>query len=200
MTIQEIKSMLRQNTVLYRNSAKPLTKSEADLLVASWASALSDVPSEAGKMAFSRALKVCHYPVLLADIFDQLRIMQSESEPGAADLWRLICEKAQKATANKGLYIYTGHLPDGRTQGQAARDENKKLFDELPPAVRNYFGSLQALIEFDSENTPGKSIRRREFEKYYAEWQQRQPLDPQKLPCAGAAQAMDGIKSKPLQG
>ena len=141
MTVQEIQTMIRQNMVLYRNVAKPLTDKEADLLIATWADALSDVPSAAGKLAFRRALRVCHFPVLIADLYDQLRAMQMESEPKAADLWQLVCERAHKANENKGLYSFTGHLPDGRTQGQAARDANKRLFDELPPAVHEYFDS-----------------------------------------------------------
>ena len=128
MTVQEIQTMIRQNMVLYRNVAKPLTDKEADLLIATWADALSDVPSAAGKLAFRRALRVCHFPVLIADLYDQLRAMQMESEPKAADLWQLVCERAHKANENKGLYSFTGHLPDGRTQGQAARDANKRLF------------------------------------------------------------------------
>ena len=117
MTVQEIQTMIRQNMVLYRNVAKPLTDKEADLLIATWADALSDVPSAAGKLAFRRALRVCHFPVLIADLYDQLRAMQIESEPKAADLWQLVCERAHKANENKGLYSFTGHLPDGRTQG-----------------------------------------------------------------------------------
>ena len=184
--MQEIQTMIRQNMVLYRSVAKPLTDKDADLLISTWADALADVPSAAGRLAFRRALRVCHFPVLIADVYDQLRAMQLESEPKAADLWQLVSEKSHKATENKGLYGYTGHLPDGRTQGQAASDANKKLFDELPPAVQEYFGSLQALIDLDAETASGKSIRRRDFEKFYSKWQQRQPLDPQKLPCAGA--------------
>lgn len=76
MTVQEIQTMIRQNMVLYRNVAKPLTDKEADLLIATWADALSDVPSAAGKLAFRRALRVCHFPVLIADLYDQLRAMQ----------------------------------------------------------------------------------------------------------------------------
>ena len=196
MTVQEIQTMIRQNMVLYRNVAKPLTDKEADLLIATWADALSDVPSAAGKLAFRRALRVCHFPVLIADLYDQLRAMQMESEPKAADLWQLVCERAHKANENKGLYSFTGHLPDGRTQGQAARDANKRLFDELPPAVQEYFGSLQALVDLDAETASGKSIRRRDFEKFYADWQKQQPFDPQKLPCAAAGPALNGIAQK----
>ena len=86
MTVQEIQTMIRQNMVLYRNVAKPLTDKEADLLIATWADALSDVPSAAGKLAFRRALRVCHFPVLIADLYDQLRAMQMESEPKAVGL------------------------------------------------------------------------------------------------------------------
>ena len=126
--------------------------------------------------------------------------MQMESEPKAADLWQLVCERAHKANENKGLYSFTGHLPDGRTQGQAARDANKRLFDELPPAVQEYFGSLQALADLDAETASGKSIRRRDFEKFYADWQKQQPLDPQKLPCAATGPVLKATSKKALPG
>ena len=126
--------------------------------------------------------------------------MQMESEPKAADLWPLVCERAHKANENKGLYSFTGHLPDGRTQGQAARDANKRLFDELPPAVQEYFGSLQALVDLDAETASGKSIRRCDFEKFYAGWQKQQPLNPQKLPCAPTGPVLKVTSKKALPG
>lgn len=197
MTVQEIQSLIRQNMVVYRNTAKPLSEQDAATLVAVWCDALTDVPSEAGKLAFRRALTVCHFPVTPADIFDQLRMMQAQQEPKAADLWNLICDKAKLARRNKGDYSWTAHLPDGRTEGQAARDKNQQLFAELPPAVRDYFGNLQALLDFEESDVAAKTYRQRDFERFYAIWQREQPLDPGKLPCVAQA-AMTSHEVKKL--
>ena len=182
MTMQEVQVLIRKNLVLYRNTAKPLSEADAAILVGTWAEHLADVPSYAGKLAFDKALEVCTFPVTLANIYTQLRKLQSESEPNAATLWGRICETAHKASENRSLYGYTGHLQDGRTQGQAAKEANKKLFDCLPMCVQRYFGSLQALIDFDSEDATGKSYRRWDFEKFYAEDLMSRPIDPLKLP------------------
>lgn len=200
MTVQEIQSLIRQNMVAYRNTAKPLSEQDAATFVAVWCDALADVPSEAGKLAFRRALTVCHFPITPADIFDQLRMMQAQQEPKVADLWNLICDKAKLARRSKGDYAWTARLPDGRTEGQAAREKNKRLFAELPPAVQDYFGNLQALLEFADDDTTAKSYRRRDFEKFYAGWQKQQPLDPQKLPCAATGPVLKASSKKALPG
>lgn len=200
MTIDEVTVLMKWNLAMYAGCAKPICDADAATQITLWSAELADVPVYAGQLAMRKAFTVCDYPVKLSDLCRQLHNLQAESEPKAADLWQLVCEKAHKAAENKGLYVYTGRLPNGRTQGQAARDANKKLFDELPPAVQEYFGSLQALIDLDAETASGKSIRRRDFEKFYGDWQKQQPLNPQKLPCAAANPALRAADKKALRG
>lgn len=200
MTIDEVTVLMKWNLAIYAGCAKPICDADAATQITLWSAELADVPVYAGQLAMRKAFTVCDYPVKLSDLCRQLHNLQAESEPKAADLWQLVCEKAHKTAENKGLYVYTGRLPNGRTQGQAARDANKKLFDELPPAVQEYFGSLQALIDLDAETASGKSIRRRDFEKFYGDWQKRQPLDSRKLPCAADGSALKAASKKALQG
>ena len=46
---------------------------------------------------------------------------------------------------------------------------------------------MQALIDLDGDDATGKNFRRRDFEKFYREYQAARPLDPERLaalPCA----------------
>ena len=45
---------------------------------------------------------------------------------------------------------------------------------------------MQALIDLDGDDATGKNFRRRDFEKFYREYQAARPLDPERLaalPC-----------------
>lgn len=198
MTVDEVTALMKWNVAMYAGCAKSLSDADAATQIALWAAELADVPAYAGQLAMRKAFKVCDYPVKLSDLCRQLHNLQAASEPRAAELWLMICGAAHKAADNTSRYMYTAREPDGRTQGQIARDKNKAIFEGLPKSVQDYFGGLQGLIDFDTETASGKSIRRRDFEKFYTEWQQRQPIDPMKLPCAAAGPALNGIAQKVL--
>ncbi len=197
MTIREVEILIRQNMALYRNSAKPLTDSDAAIIIGVWADQLADIPAEAGNLAFKRALRVCRFPVTIADIFAQLRSMQTEQEPKTADLWKQINNAAHKAARNKYYYSFT-HKIDGISQGKLAAERNRRLFQELPACVQEYFGNLQSLIEFDELDGEAKSFRRRDFEKFYSAWLSEQEVDPAKLMATAKAMLPGGKGCKAL--
>lgn len=111
--------------------------------------------------------------------------------------WNTTREKRRAAGKSGGL-----KSGESRQRSNEAKEANanKRLFDELPPAVQEYFGSLQALVDLDAETASGKSIRRHDFEKFYADWQKQQPLDPQKLPCAATGPVLKVTSKKALPG
>lgn len=198
MTIDDVTVLMKWNLAMYAGCAKPLSDADAATQITLWAAELADVPAYAGQQAMRKAFTICDYPVKLSDLCRQLRILQAASEPKAAELWLMICGAAHKVADNTSRYVYTMREPDGRTQGQIARDENKSIFEGLPKSVQHYFGGLQGLVDLDAETTSGKAIRRRDFEKFYAEWQQGQPIDPMKLPCAAAGPALKSAAEKVL--
>lgn len=181
MTTNEVQNLIRQNIALYKVSEKALSEKDAAIQIAVWASALQDVPAPAGFAAMQKAFAVCRFPVTLADLMNQLRAMQAEHSETSAECWARLLSTARKAEQNADCYRFTAHLPDGRTQGQAAKAKNQALFDDLHPAARRWLGSLQELVELGRMDDVGLRIRRTSFEKSFSEYQVNAPLNPRFL-------------------
>ena len=194
MTIEEVTALLQQNNAMYAGRVPTITVELATVQIGIWSATLADVPAKAAQAALMRAFTVCRYPVTLADLCAQLHAMQAEADPPAGLLWDKITTAAHRARENKGLYSYTGRAADGRTIADAAREANREIFESLPAPARAWVGELQTLIDLDGEDQTGKGFRRRDFEKFYQEYQATQPLDPEKLaalPCVAFNPSLD---------
>ena len=194
MTISEASALYAQNMTFYAGRVPAPSKETTALQVSVWAATLADIPASAAQAALVRAFTVCRFPVTLADLMEQLHAMQAESEPRAGEVWQQITEAAHRARENKGLYSFTGKDAAGRRISDAAKEANKQLFELLPAPARQWLGSLQLLIDLDREDAAGTSIRRREFERFYKEYQETRPLDPAQL-----AELPGGRNDKQLQ-
>ena len=187
MTTDEVKALYKQNLLAYYSPKNaPADKDAVKYQIGIWSTALANVPAPAAQAALLRAFTVCRFPVTLADLCSQLHSMQEESDPPAGQLWAQITEAAYRARENKSLYSYTGRAADGRSIRQVAQEANKQIFEGLPVACRAWIGTLQALIDLDGDDATGKNFRRRDFEKFYREYQAARPLDPERLaalPC-----------------
>lgn len=186
MTTDEVKDLYKQNLLAYGMRSAPADGEAITYQLGIWSATLANVPAAAAQAALMRAFTVCRFPVTLADLCTQLHAMQAEADPPAGFLWDKITTAAHRARENKGLYGYTGRAADGRTIAEAARDANKEIFENLPVPARAWVGKLQTLIDLDGDDATGKNFRRRDFEKFYQEYQATQPLDPEKLsalPC-----------------
>lgn len=184
MTVKETQALIRQNLAMYRVGEKTFTEEQAATQLAIWAAALQDVPARAGMQAMQRAFTVCRFPVTLADLFDQLRAMQATQSRPAADVWRELLQAARKAHDNAAEYRYTFRGPDGKTQGQHARERNQALYAALHPAAREWLGSVDELAALEELDERSLHYRRKDFEQLYAAFVQRQALDPELLQLA----------------
>lgn len=184
MTVKETQALIRQNLAMYRVGEKAFTEEQAATQLAIWAAALQDVPAQVGLQAMQRAFTVCRFPVTLADLFDQLRAMQAAQNRPAADVWREILQAAHKAHNNAAEYRYTFRGPDGKTQGQHARERNRAIYTALHPAAREWLGSVDELAALEDLDERSLNYRRKDFERLYAAFVQRQDLDPELLQLA----------------
>lgn len=161
MTVKETQALIRQNLAMYRVGEKTFTEEQAATQLTIWAAALQDVPAQAG-----------------------LRAMQAAQTRPAADVWREILQAAHKAHNNAAEYRYTFRGPDGKTQGQLARERNRAIYEALHPAAREWLGSVAELAALEELDERSLSYRRRDFERLYAAFVQRQGLDPELLRLA----------------
>lgn len=186
MTAKEVQVLIRQNLAMYRIGEKTFTEEQAATQIATWAAALKDIPAEAGFLAMQRAFTVCRFPVTLADLFEQLRRMQSAQRPTAAEEWAALLKEARKAASDAGQYTYTMRMDDGRTQGQAARERNKARFESLHPAAQKLLGGTEGLISLGDADDTALRFAKRDFEKAYREYVDTEPLDAAALNKAAA--------------
>lgn len=203
MTTDEVKALYKQNLLAYGTRGAPADGEAVAYQLGIWSAALANVPAPAAQAALVRAFTVCRFPVTLADLCSQLHKMQEETDPPAGELWAQITEAAYRASENKSLYSYTGRAADGRSIRQVAQEANKQIFERLPAASRAWLGNLQTLIDLDGDDASGKNFRRRDFEKFYREYQTARPLDPERLaalPCVGTAPAVTGTTRPQVKG
>ena len=187
MEPNEVKELLQLNKKMYQHSERPMADDTIAVQLAVWSVALRDVPAQAGRIAMQRAFTVCRFPVTLADVCDQLRAMQAAQNRPAADVWREILQAAHKAHNNAAEYRYTFRGPDGKTQGQHARERNQALYAALHPAAREWLGSVDELAALEELDERSLNYRRKDFERLYAAFVQRQDLDPELLQLALSA-------------
>ena len=110
-------------------------------------SRLEKYPYEIVSEAFGRCLDTCKYNISIADIIEQIHIMQSVNEKSEQELWAEL-DDALYETAN--LYSKFGYtaIPYGetKTQGEQAREDLQHLFDNLDPLIKEYVSSIEQLI------------------------------------------------------
>lgn len=176
MTTNDVAKLLKLNKDMYQHSDRPFTDDTLAVWLTVWTAALKDVPAEAGLLALHKAFTVCRFPVTLADLCAQLRAMQAANCAPAATLWELILKAAHQVQENATQYGHTFREPDGQTQGQHARNQNKAIFAALPLVAHEWLGSVRELSALDTLDTTALNFKRKEFEKIYAEYLNKLPF------------------------
>ena len=181
MQINDVLELLRLNKAMYQNSERQLTDDAVAVQVSVWAAALKDVPAEAGLLALHRAFTVCRFPVTLTDLCAQLRSMQAANCTPVGTMWERILKAAHEAKENMSRYGHTFREPDGQTQGQHARNQNKAIFAALPLVAQEWLGSVRELSTLDTLDTTALNFKRKEFEKIYSKHLDNLPFCPELL-------------------
>ena len=90
MTEQEVTKLIKLNIDNYPGRFLPnASKEQVKAMAATWWQLFKDLPAETVMNAYLRALTVCEFPVTPANIFAELRKMQSANRPSVEELWRL---------------------------------------------------------------------------------------------------------------
>lgn len=161
MTKEEAAQLIRMNFTLYKLGSKPLTDEEMETTLDVWTYQFRDYPGDVVKRAFLAANRVCVYPITVADIYKQLsQCINPEAEWDAlADAAR----KAQKYMSWKRFPMVIDIDEKGGPIRSDGTEELQVLYDNLPPAAKNYAGSVSGLKELAM--TPDLTYRRVEFLK-----------------------------------
>lgn len=143
----------------------PYYAKEADVsvLVKLWISLLRDFPDEVVEVAFYKCLQTCKMPPTPADVLENIKALQEATEPTDEELWNVFT-KALKETERQIYYFrFNAIMPNGKTQGDNARERVGELWEGLPEKVKQYIGGMGEFIRmaqtYDSDELKFEKTR-----------------------------------------
>lgn len=168
MDLNEVSDLIRMNMTLYKNSAKPLTENELEVMTSVWYWHFKDYDAKKVKRAFLAANAVCVYPIQPADIFKQLQVMQKQTEKSPIETWEIMLRTLEKIPQFLhrrkyplviGIDNQTGKLIE--SNGSKEIDE---LFNSLPDDAKRFFVSKNGMIEMSMfSNEELNRYRKKDF-------------------------------------
>lgn len=184
MTREETKEVIIAIEQVYRNFFKSESAADAKARLNIWSVALANEPAQEVMEALVEALKVCKYPPTIADIFEQLRTRRAKALPNEAEIWK-------QTTAARQISTNSYHARNGGIMGPTKktasdlRNENQRIFESLPEAVRNWAGGPGELAAmFDKSDSDITSFVRPAFKKAIEAARADQVKDIEQLPPA----------------
>ena len=148
MTDKEISLLLAINQTTYPYAYKDMSKEQREILRTVWHNKFKDYESEVISHAFYKALEICKMPVTIADIFTQLSKIKQSQATSDDELWDKFLEAAENCSTLSQYFNYSMRESDGRTQGDIARERTRDIFNELPPEIKAFCGSVHNLIDY----------------------------------------------------
>lgn len=171
MSEQEVTKLIKLNIDNYPGRFLPnASKEQVKTMAATWWQLFKDLPAETVMNAYLRALTVCEFPVTPANIFAELRKMQSANRPSVEELWRELVRAAQKCSDEAYYFQFS--------TGERHRERCRKYFAALPDICRKFIGNYGRLIslgEMELEEQEHYQFPRfRRFVEQY--WQDEETL------------------------
>ena len=95
------------------------------------------------------ALKVCKFPVTIADIFERLGKIGALHQVPVDSLWQEFLKASEDAYLLSYGFGYTAPgRTEGKTQGQENREKATRIYASLSLEIQQYVGSLERLVDF----------------------------------------------------
>lgn len=186
MTKEQTKEVVRGIETVYRNYFKNESIEDARARLEFWAIAFVNEPAQEVREALVEAMKVCQHPPTIADVFTQLRAKRAKSVPSEGATWEMTCKIEKQMRTNRERAAVGGYYDaEGKHTQSELLDENQRLFRRLPPAVQEWAGSANGLIDmFDRSDADISAYIRPQFKKVYEAAKAEKIKELEKLPPA----------------
>lgn len=149
MQKKEVAALLAMNKANFPNFYKDMGELETKGLLDSWYLQFRDYDKNIIQAAFMEALKVCKFPVTIADIFERLGKIGALQQETIETLWQQFLQAAENVYLLSYGFGYTAPgRTKGKTQGQENREKAERIFAALEPEIQQYVGTLGRLVDF----------------------------------------------------
>lgn len=129
-------------------------------LVKIWGMTLNDYPDDIVDVALVKCLQTCTVPPTPADVIKQIKTLMQSVEPSDEELWNVLTKALREADRLIYYFQFNAVQANGRTQGDNARTEFNKLWEDLPEKIKQYLGGISEFI-----NMSGYSDEDLKYEK-----------------------------------
>lgn len=147
---------------------------DLDLLVDTWAALLEEYTDEEVERGLFKALKVCKYAPVPADIIEQIEANREKNKPSEIEMWFLLQKALKKVLyySHRLEYNYIDHT--GISQGEQARRQIANVWESMPDELKIYIGDIPELIAAAKAlNHSDVSYERTRFSKTFPILQKR---------------------------
>lgn len=124
----------------------------AEMLV--YSSVLGSIPDEIALKALPAAFAVCRFQnQFIVDWSNAIKELQAAALPSASETWAQARRIAKRVQDNLYHARYGGIVThEGKITPYQLREENRRLFGELPPAIQAWAGSPDDLADLFSRS------------------------------------------------
>jgi hypothetical protein len=127
---------------------------DIELTVKTWTVLLKKIPDDVTEIAFHKALQSCKMPPTPADVLEEVENLRKANEPSDEEMWGVFVKCLPKVSELRYMFRFTAIQPNGKTQGDNARDKVEQIWQDLPEKLKQYVGSkgeLMRIAEYTDE-------------------------------------------------
>ena len=153
LTKKDVIGMLAVVKSNYFYAFKDMGQAETKTLIDTWHTILGKEPKEIVMTAFYRAIEYCKMPPTIADIRENIDKIYGATTKSDQDLWNELRIAMRQGGDLISQYGYTRKLNDHISQGEQARLDFHKLYDNLDEHIKEYLGGeyeFSSLCKTDS--------------------------------------------------
>lgn len=165
LTKQDVVSMVGVIKANYDNAFRNSTKETLLAMVEQWYKSLVVYDKEIVGVALQRVLEECEYTPNLAHIMKQIKIIKEATEPTDAEYWVQLTDTLRRVARCVYRFRFNAIEENGLTQGENAKNEVKRIWEQLPQILKDYCGSENGLINLSKMDQDEMTFEKGRFIK-----------------------------------
>lgn len=173
LTPTDIAKYISYIRINFENAYKTNTTEEQTILIKGWFNSLSKYPKEVVDRAVNKAVESSEFAPRLATIIKEIEKMQEAYEKTDGELWTELTGCLHEVSRNYYAFRFNAIDPNGKTQGDNARQRVADIFNGLSPELKEYCRTQRGLIEIAEYNPDKLSFERGRFMKIIPTIRQR---------------------------